>query len=63
MIAPDMIEAVVHEKSRNARKKIRLMLSVMFGPRLSAQGTPLAHAAAEKSDEPGEIGIPGWAHP
>src|SRR3954451_5291908 len=31
MIAPDRIDAVVHEKSRNARKKIRLMLFVRLG--------------------------------
>ena len=40
MIAPDMIEAVVHEKSRKARKKIRLMLFVRFGPKASLHGMP-----------------------
>jgi hypothetical protein len=38
--APDMIDAVVHEKSRNARKKIRLMLFVRFGPKASDHGMP-----------------------
>ena len=32
MSAPDMIEPVVQEKSRKARKKTRLMLSPRFGP-------------------------------
>ena len=40
MIAPDMIDAVVHENSRNARKKIRLMLLVRFGPKVSLHGMP-----------------------
>ena len=38
MMAPDMIEAVVQEKSRNAAQKTPEMWSVMFGPRLAAQG-------------------------
>src|SRR3954465_5548301 len=61
MIAPDMIEAVVHENSRNARKKIRLMLFVRFGPKASLHGMLDPHAAEVKSLLPGEIGIPGWA--
>src|SRR5215218_8061273 len=60
MIAPDMIEAVVQLNSRNARKKIRLMLFVRFGPKASLHGMPVAHAAEVKSLLPGEIGIPGW---
>src|SRR5918993_803264 len=40
--APDMIDAVVQLKSRNARKKIRLMLFVRLGPNASLQGTPVA---------------------
>jgi len=40
MIEPDRIEAVVHEKSRKARKKIRLMLFVRFGPKASLYGMP-----------------------
>ena len=32
MSEPDMIEPVVHEKSRKARKKTRLMWSWRFGP-------------------------------
>ncbi len=44
MIAPDRIEAVVHEKRRNARKKIRLMLFVRFGPDASLHGMPPWHA-------------------
>src|SRR5918998_1568707 len=38
--APDMIDAVVHEKRRNARKKIRLMLFVRLGANASDQGMP-----------------------
>src|SRR5262245_21818970 len=60
MIAPDMIDAVVHENSRNARKKIRLMLFVRFGPNASLQGIPPWHATEVKSDELGPIGNPGW---
>ena len=55
-----MIEAVVHENSRNARKKIRLMLFVRFGPKASLHGMPPWHAAAVKSVELGPIGRPGW---
>ena len=61
MIAPERIDAVVQLKSRNARKKIRLMLFVRFGPKASAHAMPVPHAAAVKSLLPGEIGIPGWA--
>src|SRR5215210_4057983 len=60
MMAPDMIEAVVHEKRRNARKKIRLMLFVRFGPKASDHGMPPWQAAAVKSLELGPIGRPGW---
>ena len=55
-----MIEAVVHEKSRNARKKMRLMLFVRFGPKVSLHGMPPWQAAAVKSLEFGPIGRPGW---
>jgi hypothetical protein len=55
-----MIEAVVHEKSRKARKKIRLMLLARFGPKASDHGIPPWHAAAVKSVEFGPIGRPGW---
>ena len=41
MIAPDMIDADVQLKSRNARKKIRLMLFVRFGPKASAHAMPV----------------------
>src|SRR5215208_3254454 len=60
MIAPDMIDAVVHEKSRNARKKTRLMLFVRFGPKTSDHGMPPWQATDEKSLEFGPIGRPGW---
>src|SRR5262245_55658783 len=60
MIAPDMIDAVVHEKSRNARKKTRLMLLVRFGPNVSDHGIPPWHAREVKSLEFGPIGRPGW---
>ena len=60
MIAPDMIEAVVHENSRKARKKTRLMLFVRFGPKASDHGMPPPQAAAVKSLEFGPIGRPGW---
>src|SRR5262245_57326656 len=60
VIAADMIEAVVHENSRNARKKIRLMLLVMLGPNASLHGMPPWHAALVKSEELGPIGRPGW---
>ena len=55
-----MIEAVVQENSRNARKKIRLMLLVRFGPKASLHGMPPWQAAAVKSEEFGPIGRPGW---
>ena len=55
-----MIEAVVHENSRKARKKIRLMLLVRFGPKASDHGMPPWQAAAVKSVELGPIGRPGW---
>ncbi len=55
-----MIEAVVHENSRNARKKIRLMLLVRFGPKTSDHGMPPWQASAVKSAELGPIGRPGW---
>src|SRR5215207_10846309 len=58
--APYMIEAVVHENSRNARKKIRLMLFVRFGPKASDHGMPPWHATDVKSDELGPIGGPFW---
>jgi hypothetical protein len=55
-----MIEAVVHENSRKARKKIRLMLFVRFGPNVSLHGMPPWQATEEKSLEFGPIGRPGW---
>ena len=56
-----MIEAVVQENSRKARKKIRLMLLVRFGPNVSDQGMPPWQASAVKSVEFGPIGgNPGW---
>src|SRR4051794_9916431 len=60
MREPDMIDAVVHENSRNARKKMRLMLFVRFGPNASLHGRPVEQAAAVKSEEFGEIGRPVW---
>ena len=60
MIAPDRIDAVVHEKSRNARKKIRLMLLVRFGPNASLHGMPPWQATEVKSRRVGLIGRPGW---
>src|SRR3954470_1213680 len=61
MIAPDMIEAVVQENRRKARKKMRLMLFVRFGPKASLHGMAAAQESDVKSLSPGEIGIPGWA--
>src|SRR5829696_8281304 len=58
--APDMIEAVVQLNSRNARKKIRLMLFVRFGPKASLHGIPPWHATEVKSLLFGPIGRPGW---
>ena len=55
-----MIDAVVHENSRNARKKMRLMLFVRLGPNASLHGMPPEHAAAVKSVLFGPIGRPGW---
>jgi hypothetical protein len=60
MIAPDMIDAVVHENSRKARKKTRLMLFVRLGPKVSDQGMPPWQATEVKSLEFGPIGRPGW---
>src|SRR4051794_35292772 len=60
MREPDMIDAAVPEKSRNARKKMRLMLFVRFGPNASLHGRPVEQAAAVKSEEFGEMGRPVW---
>src|SRR5687768_5989103 len=49
MSAPDMIEAVVQLNSRKARKKIRLMLFVRFGPKASAHAMLVPQAAEVKS--------------
>src|ERR687898_1848003 len=59
--APDMIEAVVHENRRKARKKTRLMLFVRFDANASLQGIPPWQATLVKSLELGPIGgMPGW---
>ena len=66
MSAPDMIDAVVHEKRRNAAQKTPEMWSVRFGPRFAAQGyvveqkfaiagTPERAPSVKKS--PGENGM------
>src|SRR5215216_4366689 len=60
MIAPDRIDADVQLNSRNARKKIRLMLFVRFGPKASLHGMPPWHATDVKSLLLGPIGRPGW---
>src|SRR5215208_6725768 len=60
MIAPDRIDADVQLNSRNARKKIRLMLFVRFGPKASLQGMPPWQATEVKSLLFGPIGRPGW---
>ena len=60
MIEPERIEAVVQENSRKARKKIRLMLFVRFGPNASLHGMPPWQATAVKSEELGPIGRPAW---
>ena len=60
MIAPERIEAVVHENSRKARKKIRLMLFVRLGPKASLHGMPPWQATEVKSEELGPIGRPAW---
>src|SRR5918995_6501917 len=60
MIAPDMIDAVVQLNSRNARKKIRLMLFVRFGPKASLHGMPPWQATEVKSELLGPMGRPGW---
>src|ERR687890_1044524 len=59
MIAPDMIDADVQENSRNARKKIRLMLFVRFGPKASLHGMPPWHVTDVKSLLFGPIARPG----
>src|SRR3712207_3649019 len=59
--APDMIEAVVHENSRNARKKMRLMLLVRFGPKASLHGIPDWQVTDVKSLLLGPIARPGCA--
>src|ERR687897_924089 len=59
--APDMIEAVVQLKSRNARKKTRLMLLGKFGPKMSDHGMPPWQTALVKSELLGPIGgSPLW---
>ena len=55
-----MIDAVVQEKSRKARKKTRLMLLVRFGPNASDQGMPPWQATLVKSALFGPIGRPAW---
>ena len=56
-----MIDAVVHENSRKARKKTRLMLFVRFGPKTSDHGIPPWHATLVKSLPLGLIGgMPFW---
>jgi hypothetical protein len=55
-----MIDAVVHENSRKARKKTRLMLLVRFGPNASDHGIPPWQATLVKSAEFGPIGSPAW---
>ncbi len=55
-----MIDAVVQENRRKARKKTRLMLFVRFGPKVSDQGIPPWQATAVKSVLLGPIGSPGW---
>jgi hypothetical protein len=64
MSEPDMIEPVVHEKRRNARKKTRLMWSWRFGP------IPELHGAVSPQ-KPGRasglswplFGQPSWKQP
>src|SRR5215218_1302966 len=58
--APDMIDAVVQLNSRNARKKIRLMLFARFGPKASLHGMPPWQATEVKSLLFGPIGRPAW---
>ncbi len=55
-----MIDAVVHENSRKARKKIRLMLLARLGPKASDHGMPPWQASDVKSALLGPIGRPGW---
>ena len=54
--APDMIDAVVHENRRKARKKTRLMLLARFGPKVSDHGMPPWQAMLVKSLEFGPTG-------
>ena len=53
MSAPDMIEAVVQEKRRKARKKTRLTWSWRFGPMPSLQG-------AVRPQKPGKASGESW---
>jgi hypothetical protein len=60
MSAPERIEAVVHEKRRNAAQKTPEMWSVRFGPRFAAQGYVVEQkfAISASDDE-----VPGRASP
>ena len=57
MSAPDMIDAVVHEKRRKARKKTALTWSCRFGPIWAAQGAVFWQKPARTSS-PSTVGLP-----
>ena len=51
MIAPDMIDAVVQEKRRNAAQKTPDTWSVRLGPRLAAHGVVVEQKFAIATSE------------
>jgi hypothetical protein len=63
--APDMIDPVVHEKRRKARKKTALMWSCRFGPMASAQGAVAPQKPGNSGSGPAWpwAGPPCWKQP
>src|SRR5919204_2779545 len=58
--APDRMDAVVHEKRRNAAQKTPEMWSVRFGPRLAAHGYVVEQKFAIA---PSDADFPGRSSP
>ena len=62
--APDMIDAVVHEKRRNARKNTPLMWSLRFGPIWAAHGA-VFWQNPRRTSSPSTVGLscPSFGQP
>ncbi len=62
--APDMIDAVVHEKRRKARKKTALTWSPRFGPIWAAHGAVIRQKPTKASGlSCPAFGQPSWKQP